>query len=215
VNTKQVILEAAKKLFVKKGYEATTVREICEVSRVSMSAINYHFENKQNLYLEILNSFDREANELGFQALEPPESGEGFKLRLRFFIDNYISNYLNETEVYTLMFRELEGDSKFVFGELKDVVDESYRKLLTFLEEAKYMGVINPEVNSGHIAVFIYNNLMSQLSRNDFSAGHFGMDLNDASFRKNWINSLVSLIYEGTKFSDVGVSSEMKVASGD
>lgn len=52
-NTKSKIANVAKKLFSKNGLNGTSVRQIANAAQVNISAINYHFKNKDNLYNEI------------------------------------------------------------------------------------------------------------------------------------------------------------------
>ncbi|GBD37127.1 HTH-type transcriptional regulator BetI [bacterium HR36] len=54
------ILETAGKLFAERGYEAVSVREICRRARVNISAVNYYFRDKQNLYLEAVRTAARQ-----------------------------------------------------------------------------------------------------------------------------------------------------------
>jgi AcrR family transcriptional regulator len=51
-DTKARIIEAAGQVFANKGFEAATVREICQLAHVNLAAINYHFGDKQRLYVE-------------------------------------------------------------------------------------------------------------------------------------------------------------------
>ncbi len=48
------IIDVSRELFAKKGYAATSVREISEKAGVNISAINYHFGNKQKLFNQII-----------------------------------------------------------------------------------------------------------------------------------------------------------------
>ncbi len=52
-DTPQRILSVAERLFAEKGYEGASVREITSKSKVHLSAINYHFRSKKNLYLSV------------------------------------------------------------------------------------------------------------------------------------------------------------------
>jgi AcrR family transcriptional regulator len=54
--TKERILDAAEALFALKGYHAVSVREITGVAKCNLAAVNYHFGNKQNLYMEVFRS---------------------------------------------------------------------------------------------------------------------------------------------------------------
>jgi AcrR family transcriptional regulator len=47
------ILRAAKQLFAKKGYEGTTVRQICTEADVSLALVSYHFGGKETVFFEV------------------------------------------------------------------------------------------------------------------------------------------------------------------
>ena len=52
--TRQHLLEAAGEVFADVGYRAATVREICERAGANIAAVNYHFGDKEKLYLAVL-----------------------------------------------------------------------------------------------------------------------------------------------------------------
>lgn len=54
--TRERILDRAEVLFAQKGYQAVSVREITSAARCNLAAVNYHFGNKENLYLEVFRS---------------------------------------------------------------------------------------------------------------------------------------------------------------
>ena len=54
--TRERILDAAEALFANSGYHAVSVREITRAARCNLAAVNYHFGNKQKLYLEVFRS---------------------------------------------------------------------------------------------------------------------------------------------------------------
>ena len=47
------ILNEAEILFAEKGFHAVTVREITRLAKCNLAAVNYHFGNKENLYIEV------------------------------------------------------------------------------------------------------------------------------------------------------------------
>ncbi len=51
-STKHRIMLAAGPIFARKGFRATTVREICDQAEVNLASINYYFGDKQKLYNE-------------------------------------------------------------------------------------------------------------------------------------------------------------------
>ena len=55
-HTRERILDKAEALFAQKGYQAVGVREITKAACCNLAAVNYHFGNKENLYLEVFRS---------------------------------------------------------------------------------------------------------------------------------------------------------------
>jgi len=51
--TRDRLLEAARRLFLEKGYEAVSIRDITEAADANVASINYHFGGKENLYREV------------------------------------------------------------------------------------------------------------------------------------------------------------------
>ena len=47
---KDQILQAAKTLFSSRGFDGTTVRQICEEADVSLALVSYHFGGKENVF---------------------------------------------------------------------------------------------------------------------------------------------------------------------
>jgi len=56
VDSKERLLREAEMLFAQKGFEGVSVREITRAARCNLASVNYHFGNKENLYLEVFRS---------------------------------------------------------------------------------------------------------------------------------------------------------------
>lgn len=54
--SRERLLKEAETLFAEKGYHAVSVREITRAAKCNLAAVNYHFGNKETLYLEIFRS---------------------------------------------------------------------------------------------------------------------------------------------------------------
>ncbi len=53
-NIRDKILDAASEIFAEKGFQNTTIRDICQKAGTYQLSINYHFGNKENLFREVL-----------------------------------------------------------------------------------------------------------------------------------------------------------------
>jgi len=54
IMTSEKILSAANELFMERGFDAVSVREIASKAGVNVALINYHFQSKENLFLSVL-----------------------------------------------------------------------------------------------------------------------------------------------------------------
>jgi AcrR family transcriptional regulator len=63
-STKERILEAAERLFARKGYGGTGLREIVKEAGVSVAMVNYHFGSKEALLEAVLDRFFGEIYQL-------------------------------------------------------------------------------------------------------------------------------------------------------
>ena len=95
-NTKTRILVAASRVFSEKGYDNTTVQDICSASDANIAAVNYHYKSKENLYRTVwehLYKFNEEANKELFRDDLDPE------MQLKHFVKNRIQSTLDEGEL--------------------------------------------------------------------------------------------------------------------
>ena len=134
--TQQRIMQSALLIFSKKGYQATSVAEICELAGVTKGAFFYHFPTKQSLFLALLENWlerlDRilETERTGKENIADALSAMADLLRLG----------LSQGEVYLPMFLE------FWLQALRDrevwqKVIEPYRRYRAFFEEMFQQGI--------------------------------------------------------------------------
>lgn len=106
-DTRRRVLEAAGLIFADKGFDATTVREICARAGANQAAVNYHFRDKESLYFEAV----QHAHCVGMEETMPSWSSETPPaVKLRQFIEGMLSHLLDPSRPdwhAQLMMREL------------------------------------------------------------------------------------------------------------
>lgn len=93
--TKKRLIEAAGEAFAQHGFRAATIREICKRAKASVSAVNYHFRDKEGLYTAVFEYSHRWAvekypHDLGLEGGATPEE------RLRAFIRSFLLRGLGD-----------------------------------------------------------------------------------------------------------------------
>jgi TetR/AcrR family transcriptional regulator len=95
------LLTCATKLFTRKGYTATTVREIVEAAGVTKPVLYYYFRNKEGIYLELIReAFAKFDALLGASQSQPGNTTE----RLLHLSDQIFSLFMENIEVARLMY---------------------------------------------------------------------------------------------------------------
>jgi AcrR family transcriptional regulator len=76
-HTRTALIEAAKQLFGEYGYADTSIDEVVAAARVTKGAMYHHFENKRDLFREVVAAVNQDVYErLYQQALTDPVEGD-------------------------------------------------------------------------------------------------------------------------------------------
>jgi AcrR family transcriptional regulator len=128
--TRERLLEAAGEVFAERGFTGATVRAICQRAGANVASVNYHFGDKQALYLEVLQfAFNRAHTQF-------PIAADGdLDARLRAFVGGFLSRLLSAGASWhgKIMARELADPSPS--GALEEVVQRFMRPTLALLDE--------------------------------------------------------------------------------
>lgn len=68
--SKTRILDTAERLFAEQGFNGMSLRQLSAAAQVNLAAVNYHFGNKETLYLEVLRRRLRPINQMRLDRLQ-------------------------------------------------------------------------------------------------------------------------------------------------
>ncbi len=139
----QTMLDAAGELFAVKGYDATTVEEICGRAGANRAAVSYYFRGKLNCYIEAVKHAHRSLHE---QVPHPTwEPGTPPEVRLRDFISTFLQRVVVDREPTwhaPLIMREMFQPTPACAVVVEEIIRPNFRMLLGILGD-----LLPPEVD--------------------------------------------------------------------
>jgi AcrR family transcriptional regulator len=130
------IIDAAGELFAERGFEATTVRDICHAAEANVAAVNYYFGDKQRLYIEAV----VRAHRWRMERVTLPEwdSGTSPETKLGDFIRTFIGRVRTgpgDTWHTRLIMRELGNPSAACAELVQASIRPQFEILISILRE--------------------------------------------------------------------------------
>lgn len=111
---RQRLLTAALELFTRKGYAATTVREIVAAAGVSKPVLYYYFKNKEGIYLELMAAtFTLFQQILAGLAETPGPARERIVCFATMIFDGFVDNLEVMRLIYAIFFGPPQGAPYF------------------------------------------------------------------------------------------------------
>jgi len=96
------VLTAAEALFAEHGYDGVSLRRITAAAGVNLAAVNYHYSDKQSLYLEILTCRLRQLSQARLDRLAAAEArASGAAVPLEEIVDLFAEPLLRPAESMT------------------------------------------------------------------------------------------------------------------
>jgi TetR/AcrR family transcriptional regulator, cholesterol catabolism regulator len=146
------VIQAAIKVFWKRGYPAASVQEVADEVGVLKGSLYHYIESKEALLMRVLD----EAHTQSVELIKEIESSNAPPLvRLRTYFQRHVKWYLDNVEHASVFFH----DWRFVTGEYLEVVKsrrDSYERFIrNMIEDAQRGGDIDPSISSKYALLFI------------------------------------------------------------
>ncbi len=136
--TKARLLEAAGEEFAEKGFMGATVRSICKKADANVAAVNYHFGDKERLYVQTV----MEAHRCGVSPdlegdpdLGPGPAAERVRRFVRGFLQNVLAVDRDRSWHHELLLRELIRPSIASDVLVREVIRPRYQGLRAAVRE--------------------------------------------------------------------------------
>jgi len=145
-DTEQLILQAARNVFIKKGLDGARMQEIADEAGINKALLHYYFRSKEKLFEMI---FQEELGKFFPKMVSLMSSPElGLEEKIRTFVDNYTSVFIKNPFLPSFILRELHRDpenlkqffvkSGFEVNNVKYVIGGLSKQLNMTFDEARH-----------------------------------------------------------------------------
>jgi len=146
--TRGEIIEAATRLFVRKGFYGTSIADLAQATGLTKGALYHHFENKDALFFAVIKRVrDVWSEAVGRNVLEAPDA----LTRLTTLLDNH-ARLIDENENMCLVLNGLMLEMDGVNPAFMTALEEVHIELLTFIEriirKGQEKGQIRPDLDA-------------------------------------------------------------------
>jgi AcrR family transcriptional regulator len=140
-NTKERILDAALNIFSSKGYYGTPVDEIVEAANTSKGSMYFHFPNKEQLFLALVDQFANVLERNVTTAIAQSPKGMG---RVQIAIESVLDTFGKYRRPAKILLVQAVGLGSVFDKKRMEVTDRFAELIQTYLNEAIEIGEIAP-----------------------------------------------------------------------
>lgn len=160
---KDKIISEALKQFSTKGFMSTSTADIIEAAGTSKGGLYNHFDNKEQLFYEVLDqakSIWRERNLAGVNDTARPLD------KIKKILENYRDNYLADSTnfpggcIFINFAIELNDQQPTLAKAVNDGLVKLKKMLKRFLDEEYESGTLRDDVDTGKVVEVIYSGLL-------------------------------------------------------
>lgn len=134
LTTEEKIIDAARRIFTKKGFLATTVRDIAAEADINLASVNYYFRSKEKLFAVVMDEIIKKV----FDKLEPHLNDQSTNLeeKLTICVGYYIDQVLENPDFPFFMVNEvMAGSTKLpMIGKVRSLIDSHFATQLRALQ---------------------------------------------------------------------------------
>jgi len=137
MGTRERLLEAAGEVFSEKGYDKATIRDIVRRAQTNLNAVNYHFRDKEQLYIAVMRYAHTCAHHGAPDITEiagqlPPEQ------RLHAFVHMFLKSHFGHDKQswhMKLMIQEMANPSSAMDILVEEIVRPKAKLLISTVQE--------------------------------------------------------------------------------
>lgn len=196
-NTREKLLKSGEKVFAEKGYHGATVKAIADEAGCNVSLISYHFEGKEGLFRAMLEGFGQERLRDAEKILQPADSAEDLRAKLRLWIQQFLLCQVQEAPVCSILERENILEEEFLWDIFERTFLKAFTALVKFIEHAKKSGFVRKDVDPAIASSFLFGSLSKMGHNQKIQKKVFNVSIADEKYRNFVTEQFLSILLNG------------------
>ncbi len=145
ITTEEKIKEAARNVFMKKGYAATRTRDIAEEAGLNLALLNYYFRSKEKLFEIVM--MEKVQKLFGIIAPILNDTSTTLEKKIEVAAGNYISMLMENPDLPLFVMSEIRNNPDRFAGKIQAV------KLIQESHFVKQIKEKRPDINPLHFVI--------------------------------------------------------------
>lgn len=195
--TRQSLLQAAKILFARHGYEGTSVKDLADHAGVNVSLVSYHFDGKEGLYRTCLSQFGHERLATAERILQAPATREEFKIRFKMFVEEVFRCHIAEPELAIIVHREIEQELPLIPDLFKETLLKVFETAMKFLQAAQKKKFIRSDLDPQQATGMLFGSMFHFCTCDHIGKKYFGQTIQDPKHREEVIETIICVFLNG------------------
>ncbi len=146
-STEEKIKEAARKVFLQKGYSATRTRDIAEEAGINLALLNYYFRSKEKLFHQVMQ--EKVQQFFGVLLKIINDSSTKLETKIELMVSNYIDVLTENPELPLFVLSEMKGHADAI---KKILPLQKINNQISFIQQLKEK---RPDLNPIHFLMNI------------------------------------------------------------
>ena len=180
--TRERLLTAASRIFAEQGFQESTIADICERAETNIASVNYHFGDKETLYLEAWRyafnqELDNHPSNGGVAEDAPAEQ------RLAGRIRSLIARVADQNSYsFAIINKEMAQPTRLLVDILEKEINPQRLKMLALLKECLGQAATEQHIHYCHTSIMgqCFQLLRLKHMKNAQNFSHYPSDLSDS-----------------------------------
>lgn len=194
--TRASLIDAAKRLFARRGLHGVSVAEIAAEAGVSTAMISHHFGGKEALYRACVAGFGAARLAALERLIVIPRTREELELRLDQIVGELLELHIEDLDMVSILLRDANAAEHWG-PDVERGVYQFSPTLARFFAGAQENGLLRADVDPAVPAALLYLTLSGLLQVDAHRERVTGASLRDPGYRRALVAQLIDVVLRG------------------